>query len=140
METKRCSKCGEVKDLNQFYLRTDRTSGYHSRCKSCLWELCRRWAKLNPLQRKKTHTRWAKKNRENLTNTYIKMKLIRNNILVEAITPKIIELKREQILLFRNLKQLKEVYYESNHSNPKRIESTDAKDFQGKIHSRTNHG
>jgi hypothetical protein len=162
METKRCSKCGETKEMDDFIKESGCVLGRSNVCKPCknkrvnLWrknnkDKCRiYWKKAkarNParhLERieytKKWHDKhpeymnnYMKKGIQNLCNRYISYRLKR--IGIHIVTEELIELKREQLMLFRNLKQLKEVYYESNHSNPKRIESTDAKDFQGKIHS-----
>ena len=35
MDTKICSKCGELKPTTSFYKRSDRASGYKSECKKC---------------------------------------------------------------------------------------------------------
>lgn len=35
MDTKKCSKCNEVKPITEFHKRSDTKSGYKSRCKTC---------------------------------------------------------------------------------------------------------
>jgi hypothetical protein len=42
--TKRCSRCGEIKELAAFYRRTARPIGVQSRCKVCMAELQRETA------------------------------------------------------------------------------------------------
>ena len=35
MKTKKCSKCGEVKELSEFYFRKD-SQEYRNECKKCI--------------------------------------------------------------------------------------------------------
>ena len=38
METKRCNKCGELKELSTFYKNKNNKDGYFSKCKDCHYE------------------------------------------------------------------------------------------------------
>jgi len=44
MDTKQCSKCGEVKDCVEFRARGDRASS-SSKCKACEGKQARKWRK-----------------------------------------------------------------------------------------------
>ena len=44
---KKCSRCGEVKPISEFYKRKDRLSGYLSICKPCRLPLAKKWHLLN---------------------------------------------------------------------------------------------
>ena len=35
MESKKCSKCGEIKSVDEFMPRRDRPAGFHSACRAC---------------------------------------------------------------------------------------------------------
>ena len=35
MREKKCKKCGDIKPVSEFYVRTNRKDGYDSNCKSC---------------------------------------------------------------------------------------------------------
>lgn len=73
MDTKPCTRCKQVKSLDQFTRRKDRPSGYVSRCKQCaVTETVRSWQKnkvkyRTPESRKKNTERmaaWRKQNVE----------------------------------------------------------------------------
>lgn len=56
---KQCSRCKEVKSLDEFYKRNDRKSGWHSLCATCHNAI-----KSNPEIRKKQGKQYYQKNRE----------------------------------------------------------------------------
>lgn len=54
METKRCSKCGQVKSLIEFHRKHDAKGGYNSQCKSCKSKYMSYWRKTSSgLERRK---------------------------------------------------------------------------------------
>ncbi len=48
METKKCSKCEKIKDINEFSLRNDSTDGFKGCCKDCERKRLREYNKNNP--------------------------------------------------------------------------------------------
>jgi len=173
IQTKKCSKCGEVKELESGFHKSNRNKdGYYSSCKVChqqhykdnkeryrenhrQWakknpertrEFKRQWAKKNIEQRKARALEYRKKNREKINersrNNYKRDKEryqkyrdehleetkeygLKRSVLLEdtivryrirhrsglenhQITPELIELKREQLLFYRELKNLKQ--------------------------------
>lgn len=57
---KRCPKCGEVKPLTEFSLRSDRPGSYRSQCKGCDREATRRRYAANPeVKREDARRRYA---------------------------------------------------------------------------------
>lgn len=144
METKRCSKCGEVRGVEKFSL-------YYGKYYLSMRNIChtcrgKKYRKDNPEYMKKyykahqdhimrksrqsyqiNYNKIKEKARQNLYGNYLRQLLRQGGL--ENITEELIELKREQILLFRNLKQLKEVYYEPDDSNSQRIEPKNAASY-----------
>src|ERR1700688_1915861 len=57
MLTKLCTKCKEVKDIEQFNKRKSTKSGRQSWCKPCCLDSCSKWEKTN---RKKRMQKWRK--------------------------------------------------------------------------------
>ena len=155
IRVKRCSKCGEEKELGEFYKDKFGKYGVRSICKICQKELHKinyiknkkkvkdqkqRWAKAHRQQinirqqqlRKANSDRyrqyqrqWALKHPEqcknwgrkrgrqeiiNLADRYIKN--ILRSIGISQITPQMIQLKREQIMVHRALQSLKEAINE----------------------------
>lgn len=64
MDSKRCSTCGEVKQIAEFTRRLERKSGYVSACKSCCNKRGKKWYSENKEARQKTIHKWAIKNRD----------------------------------------------------------------------------
>jgi len=71
-DRKRCTKCREVKSLDQFYRRAASKSGYQFQCKSCqaAWqsdhadmmaEKAKRWRKNNPERAKAISRRYKRR-------------------------------------------------------------------------------
>ena len=166
IQTKKCSKCGEVKDLeNEFNKRRETKDGFHKECKLCVnkaareyaeknkehqlqyrrrwrkanaekvkeyqvkWEKAnpekvngraRQWRKANPEKYRKTYHKWADKNKERIKEWGLRSRnlltdmFVRNiikqqiNLNFRQITPEMIEAKREQLLFYRELKNLKQ--------------------------------
>jgi len=117
-ETKICIKCGEEKSLNSFY------KDYNSKCKMCCIEYSKKYREQNIDKCHKSGKKYReqnrdkcfeysrkkhKQNKENLTNTYIR-NLLNNGISRiknKDIPLELIQAKREQIKLFRLIKQIK---------------------------------
>ena len=66
METKRCTKCGEVKALSGFPKEKKYKGGYRPRCKECRNEVHRAWAAKNRAKQAESHRRWSSANKEKL--------------------------------------------------------------------------
>lgn len=62
MKTKRCSKCNEIKSMNEFYKNKRNKDGLHRWCKKCLKKYC----KNNSEKIKKISRNYYKKNNEKL--------------------------------------------------------------------------
>lgn len=61
---KKCTKCGEEKELDEFHPRKDRKSGYQSWCKSCKNNLGREAYRKDPEARREAARQWVKDNPE----------------------------------------------------------------------------
>lgn len=61
LKTKRCSKCGEVKKISEFYFRKD-TDKYRNECRNCRKILDQKWHKENPNYSKEQSKEWRRKN------------------------------------------------------------------------------
>lgn len=60
---KACTKCQEVKSLDQFYKRADRDS-YHSWCKTCKHESGKSWHERNKDRHSEINRKWYENNKE----------------------------------------------------------------------------
>ncbi len=56
-ETKKCTKCGEIKPLKDFFRNNDGKSGAHSRCKVCHTEQIKKWKHDNRERCRKTQNK-----------------------------------------------------------------------------------
>lgn len=108
METKKCSTCGEVKPINEFYKQRDSKDGLHSRCKCCKNKKQKEYCKKHFKKIKEYNKKWKKEHRKELNkykkhvvallkDSYIKAKLIQLGWEKENITEEIIEEKRNII-------------------------------------------
>ncbi len=141
MISKVCSKCGEEKELEKFVKDKTRKNGRRGICRKCTTLKSIKWNKNNPekvkvyrelpFNRARKNARekerwkknpekyrerkkvWAKNDREGLANSYI-CRLIFEAFQVRfsEITPERIQNKREQVMVFRALKSLKEAINE----------------------------
>jgi len=66
MQTKKCSKCGEVKALDEFHKNADGGHGRTSRCKVCRNAEKRRWKKATSEKVKASSAAWRAANREKI--------------------------------------------------------------------------
>lgn len=74
MKTKKCSKCGEVKSLDEFYRNKENRSGRYSYCKKCQKESSKRWARDNPESIQKTNRKVRLKREYGITQAeYLRM-------------------------------------------------------------------
>lgn len=62
--TKRCRKCGEVKEREDFYLQRRALDGRQSYCKPCHQKSVGKWFEDNSERNSKTSKEWAKNNVE----------------------------------------------------------------------------
>jgi hypothetical protein len=62
-EQKRCTRCNEIKTINEFYKRTiyKGKQYYQSHCKKCDHKRTRAWAKANPEKNRTKALRWLHK-------------------------------------------------------------------------------
>lgn len=92
----------------------------------------KKWEKLNLAHKNQYH----QEKRESLADVYVRSVLhVKRGLCYKLITPELIQMKREQLKLFRNLKKLKEVYNESDHSNTEGIESKVTAPYQAQNNS-----
>ena len=54
MQSKACTKCGEVKDLSAFYRKSTMKDGRQSHCKVCQNQRTKAWHNANPDSKKNT--------------------------------------------------------------------------------------
>ena len=62
MKTKKCSKCGKSKNINEFYIKIYTKNEYHSCCKICKNKQIRVYRKNNPEKIKETKRKWRLNN------------------------------------------------------------------------------
>ena len=127
---KRCSKCGKEKELEEFVKHRKCKDGRAGVCKECANEYGRKWAENNSNNIKAHKKRWKENNPDQDKLRIKKSYLKRNRQLVDSviktylqnqfkikrseITSKIVEIKRQQIMMWRLIKQLKRAANESN--------------------------
>ena len=130
METKKCTKCGEEKSLTEFRKYVKGRS-YNNFCKACLASRAKTWREnnkekvsaLRKVSRAKNREKncavsmaWYKDNSEReiakkkektsgLHGGYVAQRL---GLPLAECTPELIELKREQLRIYRLTKQLKQ--------------------------------
>ncbi len=128
---KQCTTCGEWKELEEFIKRKIIKSGLGSQCKVCRNEAMRKYREKDPEAYRESWGRYYVKNFDKviekckqycknnpernriykkksikfLADSYLRNKLGRDGI---PITPEMIQIRREQIMVHRALKQLKE--------------------------------
>ena len=122
-ETKKCSKCGEVKDLREFHKNASRKTGASDECKICIKKRGAKYVITHKEERNIRQRAWKERNprlvieagrkssnneRANLTNNYL-VSAIRTELNLTskdgAILEELIELKRQQIKIYRLLKE-----------------------------------
>ena len=120
METKKCSKCKEVKPINEIYKHKRQKDGLASQCKCCENKKHKEYYKKHLKERieyqkkykkehRKEHTEYNKKDRALLKNWYIKEKLIQSGWEKENITEEIIETQRNIIKTKRLINNINKV-------------------------------
>lgn len=63
METKRCSKCGEEKPVDQFWKDRHTKDGLRSSCKKCLTNTHREWQRVNRERVNAYNLEWRRERR-----------------------------------------------------------------------------
>lgn len=129
-ETKKCTKCGEVKAMSQFHKDRYRFDGVNSICKECIKEKTSSYYKKNKEKQKERVLKWRLENKEAYSESQRKWKEknigkenerkrnagfdLKDSYIVGTLripakdcTPELIELKREQLRIQRLTKQLK---------------------------------
>jgi len=119
---KRCKKCGEEKELSEFYACKNGKGGKRSFCKKCFYlsnkqNPCRKpevrsiymkkWLEDHP----ESQNAYVRKCRESGTPSYIAQAL---RIPLAQLTPELLELKRAQLEMYRLTKQLKKEIQNGN--------------------------
>ena len=61
MENKRCTKCGEVKELSEFNKRKGAKDGFYGHCKACKKIYSEKWYKGNTEKHRVAVAKWAKR-------------------------------------------------------------------------------
>lgn len=64
MKTKTCTKCKETKFVSEFYRDKQKKDGLTSHCKSCKYQICRRYQTANKEKIAKKSRRWREGNRK----------------------------------------------------------------------------
>jgi len=113
-----CPKCGEKKPLITEYWARDKgkANGFRGWCKKCDLSNSRIYA----LKNKEKSTERGNSWRTRLCYNYVKETLIKQGL---PVTPEMIELKRQQIIMKRTLKLFKKWRFENE---------SDSTDVQGK--------
>lgn len=127
---KRCSKCGDPKELEELVKNKRCKDGRAGYCKECANQYLRKWAENNPNSIKAHKKRWIQNNPKQFRLITKKSYLKRNRQLVDSVVktylykqfgishseiiPKMVQLKREQIAVWRTLKELKEAVNGAN--------------------------
>ena len=119
METKKCTDCGIEKQLDDFGACKKIRSGKKSQCLECIRKRVKIWndnnrekIRMQHRTNRKFHAKpsaektkeLAKKRQEMLTDAYVANIL---KVPVKNIPPELIQLKREQLRIYRLTKQLK---------------------------------
>lgn len=99
---KMCASCGEIKPVDEFPKKGGRYKNgslkIRSRCKTCYY-------KVKPKTDKKHRKSYNKKQSDNLGDSYIKKLIYKTGVKYSEITPEMIETKRLNILIKRELKK-----------------------------------
>jgi hypothetical protein len=61
---KRCTKCGETKQPEEFHRDRTKPDGWSYQCKACCCERARRWREANPERHREKTRKWEKANPE----------------------------------------------------------------------------
>ena len=64
METKRCTKCKEVKPVAEFSKDKSKKDGFHNACKTCSKEKNRKWHQENTEKVREKCRKWHQENTE----------------------------------------------------------------------------
>ena len=114
--TKECNKCKEIKDVDNFYKRYDRTNGYKSVCKTCDNKLSAERKKKNGYKYDKKrqvigskHHKLAKvnsrKHRSKMSDMYIRSLMTKKSkhLKSEDIPDELVQAYKENLRLKRQL-------------------------------------
>jgi hypothetical protein len=68
METKKCSKCGIIKEVCEFHKCSKTKNGFRSKCKLCVNKYSRNYSKNNRKIRNEIQKKWRDENQEKIKN------------------------------------------------------------------------
>jgi hypothetical protein len=68
METKKCSKCGLLKEVCEFHKCSKTKNGFRSKCKLCVNEYSKNYSKNNRKIRNEIQKKWRDENQEKIKN------------------------------------------------------------------------
>jgi len=122
-ESKKCSKCNEIKELALFSKQKANNDGFRSYCKECMSVSKKKYRQENRDKILEQGRKYQKENRNKMCEyskkNYLKYrdiisdntikKYLKNTLFLQLqeISQEMIELKKEQILLTRELRSLK---------------------------------
>jgi hypothetical protein len=117
------------------HARTQENVNKRGECKKCILEADKKWLQL-PINKEKMiklKRKWNKKSILTLNDCYIKNKLKKRNIV--TITPEIIELKRQQIIMKRTLNEFKKwrKENESDYTDVYGKQQSHEENYEGRI-------
>ena len=140
-EFKKCSKCGEVKSLGEFYKDSSRPDGHSFWCRPCKCAQVKSWRELNYTKHIENTKKWAMKNPEKrlamardrytkdpskalnrtrqrtiqLADSYVSNTM---GCKVSEVPPALIALKREQLAIKRMARELKKAATQQDGATP----------------------
>lgn len=135
-DTKKCSKCGEVKGLGEFSINKARKNGFEFWCKACKCNQAALWRTRNPDRHALNVQTWqaanpekvrarnkrrdqrnksavaarTRKNTALLTDGYVAARI---GLTMDKATPELIALKREQLTIKRMVRTLRKAANQS---------------------------
>ena len=70
MNSRKCTRCEQVKPLGEFYARNAEGTTWQSACKACVKARAVMWAKAHPRERREILRRHGAKKRRNLREAH----------------------------------------------------------------------
>ena len=111
MEKKVCTKCGEEKELSEYYIRNKKTNRINSQCKTCSNKKNIEWSKNNKDKRNESSRLYREKNKERI-NESLKLYREKNKEILRYQKNKSAKLYREKNK--EKIKESQKIYREKN--------------------------